>query len=177
LLNNIAGILAPQVPTPVNSYESIATVTVGSGGTSAINFSLSGVSGYKHLQVRALTNAGGEYACWVNGDTSGSNYNRHYLLGLGSGSGSAGYDVSYGLYPTYSPSTGAFVQDFLDYESTNKNKVTRSLWGYDANGSGYVGLYSGLWRNTAAITSIQYVIAGGGTIPQYSSFALYGIKG
>jgi hypothetical protein len=64
----------------------------------------------------------------------------------------------------------------LDYTNTNKNKTARSLWGYDANGSGYVGLYSGLWRNTSAINRIDYVPASG-TFPQYSSFALYGIKG
>jgi len=175
LLNTISGLLGVG-GVVAGDYESIATVLVGSGGTSSVTFSLSGVSGYKHLQVRALTNAGGEYACWVNGDTA-SNYNRHVLYGTGSGTPIAAADTSYGLYPTFSPTLGCFVQDFLDYSSTNKFKTTRSLWGNDNNGSGYVGIYSGLWRNTAAITSIEYKIATGGNIPQHSHFALYGIKG
>jgi hypothetical protein len=69
---------------------------------------------------------------------------------------------------------GALVIDILDYTNTNKNTTIRSLGGYDANGSGYLQLESMLWNNTAAINQI---VLGTGGWAQYSSFALYGIKG
>ena len=47
-----------QYSTPVlNSYESIATVTVGAGGTSTITFS-SIPTGYTHLQIRGIAQIG-----------------------------------------------------------------------------------------------------------------------
>jgi hypothetical protein len=53
--------------------------------------------------------------------------------------------------------------------------------GNDINGTvagygGSVGLYSGSWRNTNAITSISFNVSDGSQWQQYSSFALYGIK-
>jgi hypothetical protein len=72
---------------------------------------------------------------------------------------------------------GGFIVDILDYTSTNKNKTIRCLCGFDANGSGNLGLVSGLWRNSgSAITSLE-LFPQSGVIAQYSSFALYGIKG
>jgi hypothetical protein len=64
--------------------------------------------------------------------------------------------------------------DILDYANTNKFKTTRTLEGYDANGSGNVSLTSGLWQSTSAINSIT--ITAVGTFNQYSQFALYGVK-
>lgn len=49
---------------------------------------------------------------------------------------------------------GATIIDILDYSSTTKFKTARAISGYDLNGSGFVGLYSGMWRDTSAITSI-----------------------
>jgi hypothetical protein len=70
--------------------------------------------------------------------------------------------------------------DIFDYTSTSKNTTSRHVWGFDNNGSGRVGIASMLWRNTAAVTSIRLdSTTQGGTslFAQYSSFALYGIKG
>jgi hypothetical protein len=49
----ILGILDSGVAASTNSYESIATVTVGSGGASEVEFT-SIPSTYTHLQIRAL---------------------------------------------------------------------------------------------------------------------------
>jgi hypothetical protein len=71
-----------------------------------------------------------------------------------------------------------FVIDILDYANTNKYKTIRYLSGYDANGSGRVGLGSGSWRSTSAVTSITLQgLEYSSNYKQYSSFALYGIKG
>jgi hypothetical protein len=75
------------------------------------------------------------------------------------------------------------VIDILDYKNTNKNKVFKTLIGYDINGTagtssygGAVSLCSGLWLNTSAITSITLAPEGFSWIAD-TSFALYGIKG
>jgi hypothetical protein len=156
---------------------------VGAGGQSSISFT-SIPSTYKHLQIRGLAlaaqvNQG--YFLQMNSDTA-ANYNSHYVYGDGSSATAAANATWGGINVAFtSPSTSyatAFVVDILDYASTDKNKTVRSLQGSDANGSGYIGLNSGLWRNTAAITSLTIrELLVGGNINQYSSFALYGIKG
>ena len=69
------------------------------------------------------------------------------------------------------------VLDVLDYTNTSKYTTTRSL---EANpmtdSSGWLGLWSGSWKNTAAVTSLTVYIPSG-YYTEYSSFALYGIKG
>jgi hypothetical protein len=167
------------------SYESIATVTVGSGGSGTIDFT-SIPSTYTHLQIRALfgTNGAGQaYAVNFNSDTA-NNYAYHYLQGNGA-STSVGASINRaftlltdnsGAGTSTSPSV--FVMDLLDYRSTSKNKTIRLLNGYDGNGSGDIRLDSGLWFATpAAITSISISGLSSATFSQYSSFALYGIKG
>ena len=116
-----------------------------------------------------------------NGDTTGANYTRHYLYGDGSSAGAGGNvsdgQLSIGYTSTSANIFGGGIVDVLDYTSTSKNKTIRSLAGYDANGSGLVVLYSGLWSKTPeAITSIS-IFSSSGNLNQNSQFALYGIKG
>lgn len=168
-------------------YESIATVTVGSGGASTITFSSIGTD-WTHLQLRILNRGETTLArtsIRFNSD-SGNNYAQHII----GGDGSSVYAFS-GTSQTYSelgvtPDSGAtsnvyaaFIVDILDYRNTNKNKTIRTTSGYDANGSGWVAMNSGLWMSTSAITSItlQAGGVGSGDFNQYSHFALYGIKG
>jgi len=160
----------------LTAYESIATVTVGSGGQSSIEFT-SIPSTYTHLQIRALAKNDGLASISIrfNGD-SGSNYSWHRLYGNGTsaisgGSANAQPQILGGVLDVQFGST---IIDILDYVNTSKYKTTRSLSGFDNNGSGWVGLWSGNWMNTAAISSITIT---SGTISQYSQFALYGIKG
>jgi hypothetical protein len=164
-----------------SSYESIATVNVGSGGAANVQFT-SIPSTYKHLQVRAIAYAssGGNIQGQFNSDT-GTNYVRHYMYGDGASAvGGADTSINYvnfGYVPSSSNYFSAAVTDILDYTSTSKNKTIRTFTGYDANGSGLVVVYSGLWFATpTAITSIN-LTPQSGTFSQYSSFALYGIKG
>jgi hypothetical protein len=190
----ILGILASSRPSATNSYESIATVSVGSGGQADITFS-SIPSTYKHLQVRYTAQSNrGTYGIdnskiTINSDT-GSNYAFHILNGDGnaafaSGSASQTFIKSGDRDLATTTSTNIFgvgIIDFLDYTNTNKYKTTRTLSGEDINGTiagfgGGISLASGLWMNTAAITSIKLVPQNGTLYTQYSSFALYGIKG
>lgn len=118
----------------------------------------------------------------LNSD-SGANYTYHYLYGQGSSVsayGGTGLTKAILTFPPKSGETagifGVSVLDILDYTNTNKYKTLRHLEGYDANGSGEVWFYSNLWQSTSAITSIT-LTEDLGNFAQYSSFALYGIKG
>ena len=169
---------------PSGAYDSIATVTVGSGGAANVTFS-SIPNTYTHLQIRGITrnaNATDATIIRLNSD-SGSNYARHFLRGNGtSATAAAASSVSAmeGPFTAYSGTTAnAFtgvVIDILDYTNTSKNTTIRTIGGVDLNGSGAVNLTSGLWMNTAAVTSIL-ISADSGNLVEYTQFALYGIKG
>jgi hypothetical protein len=165
-------------------YESIATITVGSGGSATVTFS-SIPSTYTHLQIRCISkdsrsNPNTAMSVRFNND-SGANYSTHDLTGDGgSASASAGSSTTeFGIGNTSGGSNanifGAQIVDILDYANTNKFKTVRTLGGHDQNGSGYLGLFSGNWRSATAINSIT-IIPLVANIQQYSSFALYGIK-
>ena len=181
MLNVIAGLMAGGVAASTTSYESIQTVTVGSA-VSSISFT-SIPSTYKHLQIRAFARASAQarLRMQVNGDT-GNNYAVHFLMGDGA-TASAGAAASTNQFGMASSQADANifcvnVIDLLDYANTNKYKTARILEGNDKNGSGgEVALWSGLWQNTAAISSATMYFDSSANIAQYSSFALYGIKG
>jgi hypothetical protein len=168
-------------------FDSIATVTVGSGGAANVEFT-SIPSTYTHLQIRGIAKSDNNGSLdnlqmQFNSDTA-ANYKSHFLYGTGStvGAGVAASDNLMlasrvtGGNSSYANIFGSFVIDILDYANTNKYKVHRSLSGHDENGLGEIFFESGLWRNTNAITSIK-LYAQDFNWKQYSHFALYGIKG
>jgi hypothetical protein len=178
---------AQQGVNTAGDFESISTVTVGAGGSSSISFT-SIPATYSHLQVRvfARTNRADtlDYLQFnFNSDTA-SNYAYHFLEGGGSSIGPSSSVTQPNVRHIYLPGAnnlanvfGGFVTDILDYSNTSKNKTTRHLGAFDANGSGTCVVGSGLWMSTAAISSIQITPISGNSFVQYSSFALYGIKG
>lgn len=177
-------LLVGNTPFNPSSYESIATVTVGAGGASTISFS-SIPSTYQHLQIRGISNSGDAsyIAAQFNADT-GSNYSNHAIYGDDSGTlvaqATAPATNFFVSRSNYSAGNifGTGICDILDYTNTNKYTTTRTLAGNDSNGTagGVVFVSSGSWRNTAAVTSIL-IYPTSGSFRQYSSFALYGIKG
>lgn len=178
-----------------NSYKSIQTATVGSGGATYVEFT-SIPSTYKHLQIRyyAQTNRGtyGVDTFKINVGASsadtGSNYTRHYLIGDGSGF-SANQDVSQAYWQgandlgtTTGGTFGVGVIDILDYASTTKNKTMRKLGGVDHNGTiagvgGSTTLVTGMWTNSSTGIGYIKIATVNGTLQNYSQFALYGIEG
>jgi hypothetical protein len=169
--------LGPNAAFFPSSYESIATITTGTG-----NFSFTSIpSTYKHLQLRInflTTNVGSPLGIRFNNDTS-SIYAYHRLTGDGSSAGAGGqasdsyiglfYDKGFvGTYPNVA------IIDIIDYASTTKNKTLRSFAGNDNNSTGgEVYLESGLWASTAAINRIDSVFMSGNSSVTYS---LYGIN-
>lgn len=170
-------------PASPSSYESISTVTVGSGGSASITFS-SIPATYTHLQLRiaASASAVGNFRMTFNSDT-GSNYAWHQLYGTGAsalasaGASQSNMVVGYDNKANISFPAAAII-DILDYANTNKYKTTRSLSGTEQNTSdGLILFRSGLWMNTNAVSTIAISLDATLTFNQYSSFALYGIKG
>jgi hypothetical protein len=179
-MTGVLGGLIAAYPTPVtSSFESIASAT-GTGSSGTITFS-SIPSTYTSLQIRAIGRSvsNGVYQIQFNGDTA-ANYVWHNLTGNGStaaaNSGTAVTSSRIALIPSgASSNVGANIIDIHDYAKTTNNKVARSFTGFDINGSGTIGLYSALWLNTAAITSITLLCSS--NFYTDSTFALYGIKG
>jgi hypothetical protein len=184
--NAIAGLLGVS-SVAATSYESISTTTVGAGGVSSVVFSSIPAS-YTHLQIRGIYRSSrastrDNLALQFNTDTA-ANYSDHELYGTGSSAlAAATTSATSAISGTTSAASiasnifGSGVIDILDYANTNKYKTIRALSGFDDNSSsGQIWFFSGNWRSTSAITSIT-IFAQTGNLTQYSSFALYGIKG
>jgi len=195
LQNFTLGSFAQGVSAGGGAFESIASAT-GTGSSNEITFS-SIVGTYKHLQIRAIarttntSTSAGRLDIRFNGDT-GSNYTIHNLTGDPSsgtpvtaegyasqteleirGMGSAGGSM-------LSNTMAVHIIDIHDYSSTTRNKTMRAFSGIDDNDTNQmsrVGLHSGVWMNTSAITSITLRNPSGGSWSTQTQFALYGIKG
>lgn len=169
-------------------FESIQTVTVGTATTNIQFTSIPAT--YTHLQVRfsasILSANNAQMPVQLNGDT-GANYISHYFIGRGSGAILAGGLSAYpnAMYMAYwQPVSGSYsnpplvgIMDILDYANTSKYKTLRSLAGNDHNSTyNAIGLQSGLWMSTTAITSIKMTCPDASNWGVGSSFALYGIK-
>lgn len=186
----ILGIMASgNYPRVTNSYESIATYTVGAGGAADVTFS-SIPSTYKHLQIRFIARTArasfqdDNMALQLNGNT-GANYAWHQLSGDGAtasaSSSTSTTDLRVGRVTAATATSGNFgtgVIDLLDYTNTNKYRTLRTLSGNEFNGSGTITFFSGLYQSTTAVSSIKlFSQTGANNFVQYSHFALYGIKG
>jgi hypothetical protein len=177
---------AKGVFVPQGDYESIATVLVGSGGSSSVTFT-SIPQTYAHLQLRYISrdartgSVDSPVDLTFNG--SSSSYSKQFLQGAGSTvsagaeTGSTYLRLEGGGNQSLSDSFGAGVADILDYTSTSKNKTVYQIAGVDKNGSGFVRILGGSWYiSPVAITSIT-LTPFSSPFAQYSHFALYGIKG
>jgi len=169
------------------AFESIATAS-GTGSSNTITFS-SIPSTYQHLQIRSLVRSTfaatgvGSFRVRLNGDT-GSNYAWHFIYASGTsvsatGAASATF-MDLDLVVSRNNNTagifGAMLVDIHDYAST----TIRSFSGVNQNSATAseqsIGLESGLWISTSAITRLD-ITSGGGNWKTGSTFALYGIKG
>jgi len=167
------------------AYELISTTVLGSN-TASVTFTDGGSwSNYKHLQIRMTArsiSAVTEVAAQIrlNSDT-GANYAFHYLLGGGStpfaGASTSSTNISfYGMAggSATANSFGVGIIDILDYASTSKNKTLRALTGVGAT---KIGLGSGVWLNTAAVSSVLIYPEGTTSWATGSRFSIYGVRG
>lgn len=188
-----AAITAPPFLGPFGAYEPIAVTTVPSGGVASVSFG-SIPQTYKDLQIRIFAqcnrgSVGIDALKFTFNGVTGTSYAGHQLRSDGASpvvAGGAGSEALLGfariIGTTAGGSFGIGLIDILDYASTVKNKTVRGLGGVDVNGTvggigGSISINSGLFNSTSAISSVTFVPDGGTLFNQYSSFALYGIKG
>lgn len=143
---------------------------------------------YTHLQIRAIlkntetTNTYQALRMQFNGITT-SVYSSHYLIGGGVNASSGalasktsmeliGYVPSSGS--SYTNVFGSVIIDILDYKNPDKFTTIRSLGGFDRNGDGVIGFFSGLYQQTTAVSSIK-IYDELDNLAQFSQFALYGV--
>ena len=166
-----------------NTYESIATTTLSSA---ALNVTFTSIAGtYTDLVVVCdnLFSASGtpNLRILFNTDTA-TNYSVTVLEGNGATPYSVrqssinGIDFGYytSLYPTGTstiPSNAIINIMGYSNSTTYKSVISRSNSGYSGT-----NLNVGLWRSTAAITSVRISNSSAVNFTSGSTFSLYGIK-
>jgi hypothetical protein len=165
-----------------NTFELIASSTVGSGGAASILFS-SIPSTYTDIVVKlsvrsARASVGPSIGVKVNGSTS--NLTGRALTGDGAAATSTTKTNGYVGQATGANATASTFGNlevyFPNYAgSTNKSFSSDSVGENNAT-TAYSDLVAGLWSQTAAITSLEFYDIGVGDFVQYSTAYLYGVK-
>lgn len=159
------------------TYTPIATTTLASA---AASYTFSSISGsYTDLIIvynGKYASASGQMGVQINGDT-GTNYSNTYLYGSGSAASSGRDTGNTGMVLGFTASANVdnmVLLQFMNYSNatTYKTVLSRSNTATSEGISANVGL----WRNTAAITSIKLYVYPSYNFVAGSTFTLYGIK-
>jgi hypothetical protein len=160
------------------TYEPIATTTLSSAASSITFSSIPGTYTDLRLVVNCISVGSSTGYVRFNSD-SATNYSRTNVRGNGSVAASGrGTSSSEGVAIQASQATGTnpvlWTLDVFSYAGST-NKTTLATAANDQNGTGNVEYTVSLWRNTAAITSLEIRT----TIDNFNSgttATLYGIK-
>ncbi len=166
-----------------NTYTKIASVTVGAGGASSIDFT-SIPATFTDLVVKASVRSdkASTFAdLTMKFNSSTTSYTNRLVYGDGSSAGSyldnyanQGYITTMnGATSTSSTFTNAEVYIPNYAGSANKSFSDDGVTENNATSS-YAVLNAGLWSNTAAITNIALLTPSGNFV-QYSTATLYGV--
>ena len=167
------------------TFIKIASTTVGAGGASDITFS--SIPGtYTDLLLNLsgrYTGGGSQSTVWISAiNGSSSNLSNKWLRGSGSGTFQSG-DASGGIYvgqvngssstsntftniSIYIPSYTASASKSISVDAVQENNQVEA----------YMSITSGVWDNSAAVTSITIDPDGSNTFAQYTTATLYGIS-
>ena len=160
-----------------STYTPIATTTLGSAEASVTFSSLGSYTDLVLIVAAQPQTNNDALLCRFNSDT-GSNYSYTALSGNGSAASSyresnksQGFRIANG-FPN-STSFGLSIVSILNYtnSTTYKTAIARGN-----NAGTQADAFVGLWRNTAAITSITIVPESLDTLLTGSTFTLYGIE-
>lgn len=164
-----------------NTYQAIATVTVGSGGAANIEFT-SIPATYTDLQVLLAGRSTSAFVAddlFIQFNSSSSNFSYRTIYSTGSGTPTSGngttnnLGVINGANSTASvfSNSSIYITNYassnskaISFENTIENNATR----------GDLIMVASLWANSAAITSIKLLT--GANFAQYSTATIYGIK-
>ena len=166
------------------TYDCIATTTLGSNTASVTFSSISGTYTDLFLLVVFGTSTSDYLKLTFNSDTTMSNDSGTYLSGSGSSASSGRYTSTsspeYWLGGAISADTNAYGTiakiNINNYSNTTTYKTVIARLDRASSTGGTAGVV-GLWRNTAAITSLTLsVVNGAYNLVSGSTFSLYGIK-
>jgi hypothetical protein len=162
------------------TYEPIATNTLSSAAAS-VTFSSIPLT-YTDLvivsQIRSTRATGTEdYGYfYFNGDTTLANYGRTIISGDGTTAGSAQFANPIGLTMPVASATSTYNVNIFNIMNYSNSTTYKTVLERNSFSGGIAYLQSGLWKNTAAITSIQFAPYYGPNFASGSSFTIYGIK-
>jgi hypothetical protein len=161
-----------------NTYEAIATQTLG---TAAATVTFSSIpSTYTDLVLISspANNTSESLYFRINGDT-GSSYSTTYMTGNGTAASSARQASNTTGILAGAPNVGlsstvygTSIIQVMNYSNATTYKTALCRWGL---ASAETNATVGLWRSTAAITSVTLLVVSG-TFSVGSTFSLYGIK-
>jgi len=159
-----------------STYTPIATTTLSSNNATVTFNSFSGYTDLV-LVISPANTAGSLIRLQFNSDT-GNTYSRTVLQGDGSSttstrsSSQAHIAIGEDAGPTTTLGETAFIVQIMNYSNSTTYKTVLSR----ENRAGLaVSATVGLWRNTAAITSIDIKQGGAAQFAIGSTFTLYGI--
>ena len=171
-----------------DTFVKIASVTVGSGGASSIDFT-SIPSTYTDLclkmSTRTTRSTGNANITMVRFNSNTSGYTFRVLLGDGSSPSSFNQtalftDAGFGGYGDQdNNTTSTFSSHELyvpNYAGSNNKSFSIDAVQENNATTGLASMAANLWSNTAAITSITLSPFEGFNYKQYSTAVLYGIK-
>jgi hypothetical protein len=157
------------------TYEAISSLTL-SAVSSSITFSSIPQTFTDLILINNSLSASDNAANTIQFNSDGgSNYSTTYMYGAGSSSASGRIPNSARIYTArtfteYSPG----ITHIMNYSNTTTYKSVLSRG--NSPGTTLVISYAGLWRSTAAITSINITGENGLNYSVGSTFSLYGIK-
>jgi hypothetical protein len=164
-----------------NTFELIASSTVGSGGASDITFS-SIASTWTDLVVKgSLRGSRSDFYDSLDVEFNGSAGSSRYLYGIGSsgsqGSGTFATRIRVQLTgATATSNTFANFEMYVpNYTSSNYKSTSIDAVGENNATDSYANLSAGLWSSSSAITSIKLYFPSF-NILQHSTAYLYGVK-
>jgi len=158
-----------------NTYTQIASTTLGSAASTVTFSSIAATYTDLVLVINAtFSNAStANLAMQFNSDTA-SNYSATRLLGDGSAASTSRNGGTYMMIGDIDNDIFTSIINIQNYSNTTTYKTALARTGFAV---GFVGAYVGLWRSTAAITSVTiYSID---ITPQFdigATFSLYGIR-
>jgi len=167
-----------------NSFESIATATITSGGSGGNVVFSSIPQTYKHLRIHLLSGGTTGFSnginMFINGDFTNANYWNNSLGTNGTSTFDDGpQQLPYmGIFGGTNGNLASYVCDILNYSTTDRKKITRSMGGFVDSGTSYMYNYSmAPVTSTSAITSLAFQGGGVFDFRENCRIALYGIKG
>jgi len=159
-----------------NTYTLIASVTVGSGGASSIDFT-SIPSTYTDLLVKLSGRANADVVAVICSINSSALDSGKRLRGDGSTVASASSAESYGV--NNSGATASTFSNaewyFPNYAGNSYKSVSMDAVAENNGTAAYSSINAGLENTTSAISSLSFA-PNGGNFVQYSTAYLYGIK-